>query len=27
MVSLWHNHWFVGSLPALLGEAQLRQAG
>jgi asparagine synthase (glutamine-hydrolysing) len=27
MVSMWHNHWFVGRLPAFLGEAQLRQAG
>jgi asparagine synthetase B (glutamine-hydrolysing) len=27
MVSLWHNHWFVGGLPAALGKAQLRQAG
>jgi asparagine synthase (glutamine-hydrolysing) len=27
MVSLWHTHWFVGRLPALLGEAKLRQAG
>jgi asparagine synthase (glutamine-hydrolysing) len=27
MVSLWHNLWFVGRLPGLLGETQLRQAG
>ena len=27
MVSLWHNHWFVGRLPALLEEPQFRQAG
>jgi asparagine synthase (glutamine-hydrolysing) len=27
MVSLWHNHWYVGGLPAVLGETQLRHAG